>query len=142
MTNPFDEILQKLNYITKRLETFEQATENAIEIIDRIELCKRLGITEPTAIKYGKTNKIPEIRIGSCVKYNWPAVISTLENSNVSPSKKDYGKRYAENLTDNYIKNKLVKTGFNRSDINSEIINTKRIQLEIKREIKNIENEK
>lgn len=49
------------------------------EIIDRDELCKRLAITEPTAIRWGKKGKIPCFRIGSSVRYNWPVVINVLE---------------------------------------------------------------
>ncbi len=51
----------------------------AIEIIDRDELCKRLSITEPTAIRWEKKGRIPSLRIGSNVRYNWPAVIESLE---------------------------------------------------------------
>src|SRR5436190_21565218 len=49
------------------------------EIIDREELCKRLGITEPTAIRWEKKGKILSFRIGSSVRYNWPKVIEALE---------------------------------------------------------------
>lgn len=48
------------------------------EIIDRDELCKRLAITEPTAIRWEKKGKIPTLRIGSCVRYNWQMVIQSL----------------------------------------------------------------
>lgn len=50
------------------------------EIIDRSELCKRLDITEPTAIRWEKKGDIPCFRIGSNVRYNWHNVIATLEN--------------------------------------------------------------
>ena len=50
------------------------------EIINREELCKRLSITEPTAIRWGNKNLIPCFRIGSNVRYNWPKVIEALEN--------------------------------------------------------------
>ena len=48
------------------------------EIIDRGELCKRLAITEPTVIRWEKKGKIPALRIGSNVRYNWPQVIESL----------------------------------------------------------------
>lgn len=50
------------------------------EIINRDELCKRLKITEPTAIRWEKKGVIPCFRIGSSIKYNWPKVIEALEN--------------------------------------------------------------
>jgi excisionase family DNA binding protein len=53
--------------------------ESKIEIIDRTELCKRLAITEPTAIRWEKKKKIPAIRIGSSVRYNWHSVVNNLE---------------------------------------------------------------
>lgn len=51
------------------------------EIIDRYELCKRLGISEPTAIRYEKQGRIPVIHIGSSCRYNWPKVVAALENT-------------------------------------------------------------
>ena len=50
------------------------------EIINRDELCRRLDITEPTAIRWEKKGKIPCFRVGSNVRYNWPVVVQTLEN--------------------------------------------------------------
>lgn len=50
------------------------------EIINRGELCKRLNITEPTAIRWEKKGAIPFFRIGSAIRYNWPKVIEALEN--------------------------------------------------------------
>jgi excisionase family DNA binding protein len=49
------------------------------EIIDRGELCKRLGISEPTAIRWEQKKKIPCFRIGSSVRYNWQKVLQSLE---------------------------------------------------------------
>ncbi len=50
------------------------------EIISRDELCKKLSITEPTAIRWEKKGVLPCFRIGSNVRYNWPKVIEALEN--------------------------------------------------------------
>jgi hypothetical protein len=55
-------------------------SKQAAEIINRDELCKRLDITEPTAIRWEKKGKIPCFRIGSNVRYNWPKVIEALED--------------------------------------------------------------
>ena len=48
------------------------------EIISRDELCKRLDITEPTAIRMETKGKLPTLRVGSNVRYNWPDVIKAL----------------------------------------------------------------
>lgn len=54
--------------------------EKQPEIINREELCKRLDITEPTAIRWEKKGKIPCFRIGSNVRYKWDSVLESLEN--------------------------------------------------------------
>lgn len=83
MTNPFDLILERLDKLDNILSaTNNVSTAPAIEIIDRIELRKRLAITEPTIIRWEKKGKIPAIRVGSSVRYNWPAVIESLESKN------------------------------------------------------------
>jgi hypothetical protein len=75
-------------------ETFENFYENIYqnrhglglfpakeEIIDRKELGERLNITEPTNIRWEKKKKIPVMKIGSAVRYNWRAVIKSLEKN-------------------------------------------------------------
>lgn len=52
-----------------------------IEVIDRAELCKRLDISEQTAINWERRGKIPCFRIGGAVRYNYPKVIETLEEA-------------------------------------------------------------
>lgn len=80
MSNPFDVIIADLQEIKSKLaETHVSAAPSQAEIIDRYELCKRLGITEPTVIRWEKKGKIPCFRIGSSVRYNWQIVIATLE---------------------------------------------------------------
>lgn len=88
MQNPFDLINEKLD----RLESKFSETSNVnpappIEVIDRGELCVRLKITEPTAIRWEKKGKIPCFRIGSNVRYNWPNVINVLEGVPESSSR-------------------------------------------------------
>lgn len=51
------------------------------EIIDRVELCKRLNISQPTARLWEKKGKIPSFRIGSNVRYNYTAVLEALQNN-------------------------------------------------------------
>ncbi len=77
ISNPFETILEKLNELDKRL--VEKSKIIPPEIIDRVELRKRLKITEPTAIRWEKKGHIPSFRIGSSVRYNWPTVVAALE---------------------------------------------------------------
>jgi excisionase family DNA binding protein len=51
------------------------------EIIDRVELCKRLNISQPTARLWEKKGKIPTFRIGSNVRYNYTAVLEALQKN-------------------------------------------------------------
>lgn len=83
MQNPFEVIIELLN---KLLEEKNNETslipKVPVEIIDRKELCKRLSITEPTAIRWDKKGKIPSFNIGSNVRYNWKTVLEKLESKN------------------------------------------------------------
>ena len=76
---PLEELLLRFQEILRR----EAGTPlpSQIEIIDRGELSKRLGVTPVTIIRLEKKKKIPSIRLGSSVRYNWPRVIEALENS-------------------------------------------------------------
>jgi len=81
MTNPFQEIIEKLNGLeAKIIGTNDSPTTPKPEIIDRDELCRRLDLTEPTVIRWEKKGAIPSMRIGSSVRYNWPSVVESLEN--------------------------------------------------------------
>lgn len=66
-------------------EVFKELTANSSspptkeEIIDRTELCRRLNLVEPTIIKWEKKGKIPSLRVGSAVRYNWHKVLQALE---------------------------------------------------------------
>ena len=81
MQNPFDLINEKLDRLESKFATPSTSKLPAIpiEIIGRGELCKRLDITEPTAIRWERKGKIPCFRIGSNVRYNWQNVINQLE---------------------------------------------------------------
>ena len=55
------------------------------QIITRKELCKRLDISEATAIRYEKAGKLPAFRLGKNVRHDWIYVLSCLiEDSNAS----------------------------------------------------------
>ncbi len=79
--NPFEEINSHLLEILERLNNISANPPplQSIEIITQEELCKRLMISKPTVIRWVKKKKIPEIRIGALVRYNYPSVINALE---------------------------------------------------------------
>lgn len=80
MLNPFDVIIEKLDGLESKITASSTIlAAPPTEIINRDELCKRLNISEPTAIRWEKKNLIPHFRIGSNVRYNWPKVIEALE---------------------------------------------------------------
>jgi hypothetical protein len=80
MSNPFEEILLELTEIKGQILTLKSTSTPPTEVIDRTELMRRLGISEPTAILWGKKGKIPEMRFGANVRYNWPSVVQALES--------------------------------------------------------------
>jgi hypothetical protein len=81
--NPFEAIFLKLSELDEKVSTLRSASTPPTEVIDRPELMRRLGISEPTAILWGKKGKIPEMRFGANVRYNWPSVVSALEKDAV-----------------------------------------------------------
>jgi len=78
IANPFETIHEEIKELKRTL--IEAKIISPPEIIDRAELCKRLGITEPTVIRWEKRKRIPSFRIGSAVRYNWISVVKTLED--------------------------------------------------------------
>ena len=76
--NPFQLLFEKLDGIQEQISAMAPATTPQIEIINRDELCKRLDITEPTCIRWEKKGKIPSMRIGSAIRYDWFAVVEAL----------------------------------------------------------------
>lgn len=81
MLNPFGIIDQQLKDILERLNNISaNPPPQSIEIITQDELCKRLMISKPTIIRWVKKKKIPHIRIGRSVRFNWQSVIEALES--------------------------------------------------------------
>jgi excisionase family DNA binding protein len=76
-----------LDILLSRLDQLERAVKDISipspqapdEIIDTKELCRRLAISEPTCIKMRQQKKIPSIKIGNSVRFNWPKVITAIE---------------------------------------------------------------
>lgn len=80
--NPFDEILERLSRIEEALLTNNNNPvigSKKTEIINRDELCKRLKITEATCISWDKKGRIPSLRFGKNIRYDWHSVIEALE---------------------------------------------------------------
>lgn len=74
--NPFEFLFNELEEIKTILRDSHILVD---EIIDRPELQRRLKISEPTAMRWGKMKKIPEIRIDGNIRYSWLAVVKSLE---------------------------------------------------------------
>lgn len=140
MENPFCLLLAEMVEIKKMISD-QQQREPTPEIIDRKELQKRLGISEPTAISLSKKKKIPVIKLGSSIRYNWPKVLVAIQNDEEyrrmnRKTKAEYGKERRENLTDSYVKNTLhkqMKGALNRKEMPQEIVDTKRSIIKLKR---------
>ena len=80
MNNPFETLIERFDLLEEKLSHLNTGSlPLQPEIINREELCRRLDITEPTAIRWEKKGKIPRIEIGSAIRYNWPKVIEALE---------------------------------------------------------------
>ena len=80
LNNPFEIILTEVKAL--RGDISKLTVHNSplpAEIIDRKTLCDRLKISEPTAIKLGKRQGLPEIRVGESIRYNWGSVLEFLE---------------------------------------------------------------
>jgi len=152
MHNPFDAILAEINelkVLIKAAPSIQVASPP--EIINTDELCKRLSLSEPTIIMMRKRKQIPFFKAGSSVRYNWPSVIDHLERCPIKPrqcvsKEQDYQKKYTrkkiDSLSDSYVLDKMKQVdlknilSLKRKDIPKEIIEAKRQNLFIKREIK------
>jgi excisionase family DNA binding protein len=79
---PLETLLQSLRLIIKEeiKNDWLGLSTQPIEIIDTATLCSRLNITEPTVIRHRKRGKIPFLRIGSSIRYDWNAVVKALES--------------------------------------------------------------
>ena len=77
----FDLLMAGIKTILEKLHNISaNPPPQVIEIITQDELCKRLMISKPTIIRWVKKKKIPTIRIGRSVRFNWQSVIEELES--------------------------------------------------------------
>ena len=81
MTNPFEELKAAMEQRFDLLEKMISGSPGSVpdEIIDRAELCKRLDITQTTAIAWQKKGKLPFLRIGKQIRYDWKKVLKAME---------------------------------------------------------------
>ncbi|WP_158093858.1 helix-turn-helix domain-containing protein [Algoriphagus ratkowskyi] len=49
------------------------------EIIDTNEICQRLNLSEPTIVRWRDKGKIPCLRIGTNIRYDWGKVLEAIE---------------------------------------------------------------
>ncbi|KAA9041621.1 hypothetical protein FW778_06260 [Ginsengibacter hankyongi] len=56
--------------------------------VTQAELCKFLGVTEPTALSLRKKGKIPFFLVGTHVRFNIPEVMKALEDTKYKNKKK------------------------------------------------------
>jgi excisionase family DNA binding protein len=76
----FDLLMAGINTILEKLNNISaNPPPQVTEIITQDELCKRLMISKPTVIRWVKKKKIPSIRLGRSVRFNWQSVINALE---------------------------------------------------------------
>jgi len=84
MNNPFQEIdnrLERIELLLSKLVDEKKVEINSeINIIDGKELCKKLGITIVTLIRWKAKGKVPYLQIGGLIRYNLSEVLKALEN--------------------------------------------------------------
>lgn len=79
MNNPFEDIHNRLDDIYELInKIIQREAPLPPEIIDRKTLISRLDISEPTAIRWQQKGKIPYLKIGSAIRYDWIKVIQAL----------------------------------------------------------------
>jgi hypothetical protein len=66
--------------IAPKLRELLTTQSTGVEIITPEELRTRLNISPATEIRHRKRGLIPFIFVGNVVRYNWPAVVQSLEN--------------------------------------------------------------
>lgn len=64
-------------YLALKPEKIDQCAHSGL--ISQAELARRLGVTVQTIIRYRRLKRIPFLRIGSSVKFNYEKVIVALE---------------------------------------------------------------
>jgi len=56
-----------------------KSTDQISEIVDTPELGKRLNLSEPTIVRWREKGKIPYLRIGTNIRYDWAKVLEAIE---------------------------------------------------------------
>lgn len=75
-----DVILSRFSDLENKIASISTVPAAPPEIIDTAELCKRLSVSENTAVKWRQGKKIPFIKVDGTFRYNWPAVVAKLES--------------------------------------------------------------
>jgi excisionase family DNA binding protein len=69
--------------VQEQLAVFFKDKEPDRRLLTRKEACKKLGVSNPTIIKWTKTGVIPAIRIGSSIRYKACDVDEALANLSI-----------------------------------------------------------
>ncbi len=75
------ELSAKMDAVLSALNFSQEKEKTAEKFLSQKELCARLQITEPTAIRWCNAGKIPYLTIGGCKRFDLEKVIATLEKS-------------------------------------------------------------
>lgn len=62
----------------KNTSTEQSFPLKAIELIDRKELARRLGVDQRTIYNMEQRKQIPSVRVSRCVRYCWETVLKAL----------------------------------------------------------------
>ena len=91
---PVNELLDKVREVIREeicanVEN-NNNTHTGAKPITQKELCKFLGITEPTVLRWRKKNKIPFFHIGTAIRFNLSDVLKSLKNEESNDRTRNY----------------------------------------------------
>ena len=77
---PLSQLIEQIRSVVREEMKDETISGKAArEIITPDELCKRLGLSIGTLIRYRKKRKIPWLEVGSSIRYDFEKVCQALE---------------------------------------------------------------
>jgi excisionase family DNA binding protein len=74
------EITRQVNIaLEQKLTEMKTEKEEIGELIKEDELCKRLSLSRTTISTYRRNNKIPYLKVGNNIRYEYEKVVKALE---------------------------------------------------------------
>ncbi len=74
------EIKRQVNIaLEQKLSEMKTEKEEIGEVIKEDELCKRLSLSRTTISTYRRNNKIPYLKVGNNIRYEYEKVVKALE---------------------------------------------------------------